>query len=73
MLVMGKILICRHCADLKDHKSKREEAILFCEEAMAGGPWLNDEPGTGGLGTSKTKSAGRLDMGGPHLREDHQL
>lgn len=49
MLVMGKILICRHCPDLKDHKSKREEAILFCEEAMAGGPWLNDEPGRGFL------------------------
>ena len=66
MLVMGKILICRHCPDLKDHKSKREEAILFCEEAMAGGPWLNDEPGRGfkhrGDGEMQTK---KLMEGGP--------
>lgn len=44
------MLICRHCQEkLKDHKGKREEAVLFCEEALARGAWLKDEPGRGFL------------------------
>lgn len=51
---------------------------MFCEEAMAGRAWLNDEPGRGFLaqvdwGLPRQKVLVGWTWGEPHLREDHQL